>query len=485
MEMLPSMRNLRRSALSIRSGKSHLSARLSLRDEKVYYKVVVPVFVPVYLVFSILDSLIVPGKSWIFFFSLRLVAFGVCYFCYNLTRSRFRYGLRCFLSGAAKVYCIEYIMISNHLTMTPYFAGFGLAITAWGVWVSTRFKVGIMNCFALVLPVLVYFTFFSSSVSARDLVLIWFMTIGTAVVVAMVSAQFHREIVERFIAQEALARDRGKRGEIIQAQVQELYRRKIFESQFSPQVVDQVLRTSGAVTQMRRSRIATVVVDIENSTKKSRELSIDNYKRVIEEVFDVFTSACLKCNVTIDKFTGDGAQAFSGAPIAASLDSERAVLACYETIRMLFARKKELEIIWGSELNVRFSVSVGEALVGFFGRGSLKSYTAIGERVSLAHRICSKVDPWSIGVCGAGENEISRLPEDLDSSNAVYEDLKGFDNKPIHVKVLRFVVRLSESRNLGRCIECGTPLVLDDQLDGIMRVICPGCQSRGSVGEAA
>lgn len=477
------MRNITRivkNVFSLRQ-KSHLATRLALREERVFFRRTLPYSIPVYLSFSVLDYIVTNGRSIFFFLALRLLAVSLSVGSFLLMRGRTRYAVRAFFSTLPVAGIVQYIMITENLTMSPYYSGMVLVLVATLLQFQLRFKLAFVVTILLVSPTLIWYTLnFPETWQTYSLIIV--MTIGCAIISMIFSDELSDEVRHRFKAQEHIARESGQRQSIIQKQVGELLRRRILEYQFSPQIIKALFDNENWSSGMQMKVINIVVIDIENSTKKSKQLNSDQYKHVVEEVFDVFSSACLKWDVTIDKFTGDGAQAFSGAPISTTNDLTRAISACIDTIRMLRARSKELTKYWEGEVKIRTSIVSGEALVGFIGKGRLKSFTAIGENVSLAHRICNAVEPWCIGLYAPAYNNVNYGLSGVSDHELTLNNLKGFEGTGFKIKQLEIdYFEGLEPDTLGRCDKCSTPLVISSNEMGIYEIVCPACgQSESS-----
>src|SRR5206468_1395081 len=93
-------------------------------------------------------------------------------------------------------------------------------------------------------------------------------------------------------------------------------------------------------------------------------------------------------------------------------DFARVTKACWQLQQRIEGKKESLRLLWGSELQLRFGVCEGEALVGFFGGGAIRSFTAIGSCVSLADRLCKVADVGSIVIYSERRKDFN---EDVDS----------------------------------------------------------------------
>lgn len=379
---------------ALRRGK-HIEARLQIRDERAFARRLLPIFAPLYLAFGFVDWFYLPAGDRVAIFAVRALA---------ITLSR-----TLFLAGRGRLGCearfasvivplllpVELFVVSRGSSYNPYFSSLALVmITA-----TMLFPVGFMPVVASYLlataPVLFWATLHPHG-APDDVLNLVLMTLGSSFVCALNSGQAIRDLRHRLVATETLARDVGSRDKEIRSKASELAKRHAFETQFSPQVVKAVLEDSTSVGEMRQVKVVMIVIDVERSTTKAKALPPRVYKEVIEEVFDVFSSACLRWDVTVDKFTGDGGQAFAGAPVSLGDDFDRAVMACKEMVETLLERRERLEARWQDPLNVRFAICEGVALVGFLGRGALRCYTAIGETVSFTHRLCAVPPPWVI-----------------------------------------------------------------------------------------
>ena len=259
----------------------------------------------------------------------------------------------------------------------------------------------------------------------------------------------------------------------------EILSRKALEHQFSPQVLKQVISQPADILNMKASVISVLVLDIENSTGKSTILNLTDYKAAIEETFDLFASACLKWDLTLDKFTGDGAQAFAGAPLVQRDDRQRVLQASLDFLRMLNARQDFLAQLWQGELRVRLAVTTGSALVGFVGRGRIRSFTVIGETVSLTHRLCAAAAANSVCVLNIPQGQPDNLIADVKSSGQrIVTNLKGFGSKQFLVSEYQPFQHTDDDLDLGRCSDCNTHLVFNTSAQGIMEISCPACGSK-------
>lgn len=455
-------------------------AALAIRNERVALEEGLFFITGIYLLFSIVDALSAPTYPWIFWFTLRVVTAAMGLGLYFSLRGRVPYATRNCLFVLPYFYTIEGIMIFNDLSYSPYFAGLVICLFTVSWLFPMKWRQTLPMFSFLALPSIIFFASrlpheFSYAVVGLS------MSIGSVIFCVTNSQLIRREIINRLKASRALARELSNREEEVRQKVHEISKRKRFESQFSPQVIQHVLQNEANVVELAQKSIVTLVFDIKDSSKKASDLEPRAYAEVIEEIFDIVAAACLKWDITIDKFTGDGAQAFAGAPKKHSDDIERSINAAADALRMLRARSDYLSLRWEDPVELRIGIVDGSALVGFLGKGSLRSFTAIGSSVSLTHRICAQAEPGKILLLSPVNDVNQRIPAyEFEKRRITLHSLKGFEDQEFQVIELSTKTRDKEFQDFGRCKECATPLMMTEQANGIPKLECPSCKIRSA-----
>ena len=90
---------------------------------------------------------------------------------------------------------------------------------------------------------------------------------------------------------------------------------------------------------------------------------------------------------TLDKFVGDAAMAFWGAPLPQEDFVMRAARAAMDMVRSSQALSEELTARYGTPVSFGVGVHVGEAVVGNIGSPRRMDYTAIGDTVNASARL--------------------------------------------------------------------------------------------------
>ena len=135
---------------------------------------------------------------------------------------------------------------------------------------------------------------------------------------------------------------------------------------------------------------------------------------------------------TVDKFMGDGVMAMFGAPedLSCPEQSKRAI----ETAKTMFFYLEKLNQRWQNKtfptvtkipiLKMRCGIHQGAAIVGMFGGGQRKDYTAVGKVVNIASRLESVAQPNTILISGSVANS---LVTNIDWGKSCNFKLKGIE----------------------------------------------------------
>ncbi|MFZ2958467.1 MAG: adenylate/guanylate cyclase domain-containing protein [Candidatus Ozemobacteraceae bacterium] len=182
-----------------------------------------------------------------------------------------------------------------------------------------------------------------------------------------------------------------------------------FKKFLSPIVIEQInanpelLKICGA-----KQRVAIFFSDIRGFTALSENLDPNTIVTLLNEYFSVMTATVHQYSGTLDKYVGDEIMALFGAPLPIVEASSRAVLCAVEMQEKLC----RLQASWVErglpKFEVGIGINTGEVTVGFLGSEEVLSYTAIGDSVNLAARLCSHAKPRQIIVSEATAAELGK-----------------------------------------------------------------------------
>jgi adenylate cyclase len=135
----------------------------------------------------------------------------------------------------------------------------------------------------------------------------------------------------------------------------------------------------------------------------------DALANLLTQFFTYAAEAVFAEGGTLDKFIGDAAMAFFGAPIDQEDHALRAVSAAQRILDAIAQWNLERKRAGESELQVRIAINSGEAVVGEIGSDRRVDYTVLGNTVNVAARI----------------EEFVATPGDVVIGPETYERVKG------------------------------------------------------------
>lgn len=163
-----------------------------------------------------------------------------------------------------------------------------------------------------------------------------------------------------------------------------------FKKYVAPQVVNEIL-ASGEYEKLtvggRLVDIAVLFVDIRGFTTMSESLKPDEVVEILNRYLTLIATCILDAQGTLDKFIGDAAMAFWGAPLAQEDYVLHALEAAMAMKKGADKLSRELLERYGRTVSFGIGVHVGEALVGNIGSPDRMDYTAIGDTVNTASRL--------------------------------------------------------------------------------------------------
>ncbi|MDP8254793.1 MAG: adenylate/guanylate cyclase domain-containing protein [Candidatus Alcyoniella australis] len=136
-----------------------------------------------------------------------------------------------------------------------------------------------------------------------------------------------------------------------------------------------------------RREITVLFVDIRSFSKLSAQVSPEKMVEFLSEFAHEVSEAVFDNQGLLDKFIGDGAMAFWGAPLISD-DHVDCAINCAKDIQQRITQlaKRHAQDEFG-RTTVGVGIATGEAVVGALGSMRRLDYTAVGEVVNLAQRL--------------------------------------------------------------------------------------------------
>jgi class 3 adenylate cyclase len=167
------------------------------------------------------------------------------------------------------------------------------------------------------------------------------------------------------------------------------YLTRTFSGYVSPKVLKGIL--SGALASGRagqRQQVCVLFSDIRNFTTLSENLPADRVVELLNRYFESMSSIVHRHGGLVDKFIGDGMMTLFGVPQPlpcaekSALEAAREMLLAVDDLNAVF-RETGLP-----EIRIGIGLHSGEAVIGHLGSSERHEYTAIGDTVNVAARVC-------------------------------------------------------------------------------------------------
>ncbi len=170
-----------------------------------------------------------------------------------------------------------------------------------------------------------------------------------------------------------------------------LERRKVtntFQRYVAPEIVRELLKKEDALELGgRQVEIAVLFVDVRGFTPMSELLEPSQVVEILNRYLALISDCILDNHGTLDKFVGDAAMAFWGAPLPQKDPVMKAARAAMDMVEGSQALSRELLDRYGRAVSFGVGIHVGPAVVGNIGSPRRMDYTAIGDTVNTAARL--------------------------------------------------------------------------------------------------
>ena len=146
--------------------------------------------------------------------------------------------------------------------------------------------------------------------------------------------------------------------------------------------------------------MTVLFADVANYTSMSEKLDPEEVHQIVDGCFRILFDEIRKYEGTINKFTGDGAMALFGAPIA---HEDHAHRACYAALAIQKGMEEDGEKIrkqYGLDFKMRIGLNSGSVLMGSVGNDLQMEYTAMGDTTNLASRMQMNARPGTVLISG-------------------------------------------------------------------------------------
>ena len=168
--------------------------------------------------------------------------------------------------------------------------------------------------------------------------------------------------------------------------------REMFGKYMASQVVSELL-DRGEISLTGEAREVTVLLsDIRGYTALTEELGAAEVVALLNEYFTILVDCVIAEDGVVDKFMGDAMLCWFGAPVPAADHRERAVRAGVRMMERLGEWNADRVARGLKPVGTGIGTACGHVVVGNIGSPQFIEYTAIGDSVNLASRLCGKAE---------------------------------------------------------------------------------------------
>ncbi len=207
-----------------------------------------------------------------------------------------------------------------------------------------------------------------------------------------------------------------------------------------PVLVDRVTQGQLQLQDAGELRPVTVLFsDIRGFTSFAETSEPAEVVSMLKDYFELMAEVVFNHRGIVDKFIGDAVMALWGAPEALDDAPMRACRAALEMQGKLGAFNTQRRAEGRADIGVGVGINSGLAVVGLMGSSRRPEYTAIGDTVNVASRLCGLAEPGQVLVSG----ETARLVgTGMDFNSLPDAKVKGREKR---VTVFQVIDRLGEA----------------------------------------
>jgi PAS domain S-box-containing protein len=164
-------------------------------------------------------------------------------------------------------------------------------------------------------------------------------------------------------------------------------RRAVLARHFSPNMVDELMRTGGQLDAVRTQPLTVMFADLFNFTALSAAMPMTDVVELLRSFHALVEEAVFGNEGTLDKYIGDGVMATFGTPRPGPRDATNAVAGARAIVKGINRWNRDREATGRKPIRIGIGLHYGEATLGNVGSARRFEHTVVGETVNLASRI--------------------------------------------------------------------------------------------------
>ena len=207
----------------------------------------------------------------------------------------------------------------------------------------------------------------------------------------------------------------------------------------APQVAELVEHSDQGLLDGQRREVVAIFGDLRGFTAFSARAEPDVVIAVLREYYEAIGTVTARHAATLIRFAGDGVMVLVNAPVACENPAQRGIRLAID----MQAAVQSLANYWNARdcaIGFGVGIAMGPATVGTLGWHGRLDYTAIGNVVNLASRLCDLADNAQILVDPAVTDHVK---DSIALASIGEQDIKGYDRALEVFAVVRSVEPLS------------------------------------------
>ena len=182
--------------------------------------------------------------------------------------------------------------------------------------------------------------------------------------------------------------------------------RRTFERFVAPSVVEKLLQDPSLVKLGGEMQEVTVMfADLEGFTRISERMHPEKLLSILNQYHQLVVEIVQQHQGTVDKFLGDGVMVLYNTPLPMPEHAFRAVATALDIRQRLAEFHQGLEP--EHRLAINFGIHTGQAIVGNVGTARIMDFTAVGDTVNLASRLCENAKGGQILISNATYTQLN------------------------------------------------------------------------------
>lgn len=218
----------------------------------------------------------------------------------------------------------------------------------------------------------------------------------------------------------------------VREQVAEIERMAQLKRFLSPKVADLVIaRGDKSLLEYHRGYVATLFCDLRGFSSFSENAEPEDVMDILQRYHQTLGRLVFEHGGTIDHRAGDGLMVFFNDPLPCDEPVRQAVEMAFEAREKVGALLHKWSQL-GHKLGFGIGIAAGYATLGLVGDENRSDYTAIGNDINLASRLCDHAKDGEILISQRAYLEIQNLVEGQEVTGL---DLKGVSRSQIAYKI--------------------------------------------------